>query len=266
MKKFLALVLTLCMAAGVLPALAETAPDPAGSGLADLLAGLTEYKDKAEGEISKLLRMIAALKEKFPIGGGKAQEILTALSGQVKDLLGSGEEGLGAVLSGLGEQVMGQLEGSGVDVSGMLKGLLGSGEDDYALTEEDREELSRLYDEMNEQALAETGDGVPGKKAAGSAEEFYGTWTCVRFVVGGEEYDMSDGWEMVLGENTFYYIEDGEMCADDGKLPEVKEMRLENGVLKVLINDLWSVFVLTEDGSLADVGSSMVTYYVRAGA
>ena len=268
MKKLLALALTLCMLAAALPAPAESAP--AGSGLADLLSGLLEggeSEDGEEGVLSRLIRIITALKEKFPGGGEKIQEILSGLLDRAKDLLGSLQEGEGpgAVLSGLGKKLMDQLKDSGIDVRGMLNGLLGAGEEDSSLSAEEQKELDRLYDEMNGQALAENGEGVANRKAAESAEEFYGTWTCVRFTVGGEEYDMSeDGWEMVLGENTFYYIEDGEISADNGKLPEVKEMRLENGVLKVLINSLWSVFVLTEDGGLADVGSTMVVYYVRA--
>ena len=105
---------------------------------------------------------------------------------------------------------------------------------------------------------------LPDKKRSMTPEEFYGSWTCVKFVINGEEYDIDDGWELVLGENTRYYIEDGQITTDDGMPPEIQETKFENGVLKLLVNDLWSVFVLTEDGSLADVGTSLVTYYAPA--
>ena len=260
MKKFLAFFLALCMMMGALPVLAEAGNEKAGSILTDLIAGLTGGEGSNSSELSALLELISSLKEKHKGSEARIQAALSALKPKFEKLLKSGEKGLGSVLSGLKEKLNG---GADFDLEGILNSLLGCG--DSGLSEEEIEEFNNDIEKMNQEALAETGDSVPGKKEAGSMEEFYGNWTYSKYVFGDQEFDMSDsGGGIFIGDNTYYITTDGEMDTDDGVPPEVLEMKLDNGVLKILINRLWGVFVLTENNELVMVSGGSLSYYVRA--
>ena len=222
-----------------------------------ILTGFIGGKDSGSEELTSLLELISGLKEKFKGNKAGLSEILSALKPRLEKLAGSDEGGLASILSGL----EGKLKG--VDVDGILGSLLGGG-GSLELSDEEIAELDKSFEEQNQRALAETGDSVPNKKVAESIEEFYGDWNYSKIVAGGEEFDLSDsGIGMFFGENTFYYTMDGEMSTDDGTPPEVQEMKLDNGLLKYLIGNVWTVCVLTQDGELVELGNDSMSYYIR---
>jgi hypothetical protein len=129
---------------------------------------------------------------------------------------------------------------------------------------DDGETLEETMKRLNEEAKAETGDGVPGKKEAKSVEEFYGQWKDSKFTLLGEDYDMSEYNEGVfIGENTYYVTLNGEK-SPDYLYPETAELSIGNGILKVNSDGHWTNFVLTEDGSMVQPSGTIQIYFVRA--
>ena len=263
MKKFFALVLVLCMMAAALPAPAESA----GSGLPGLLSGLLSSENGIEGELSSLLNLLSGLKTRFQGNKALFSMILSVLKPKLESLLGAGGSSLGSIVSGLTEK----LTGSGdLNLEGLLGGLLGSdsgsgGDEEYTLSEEELAELEREKEERNQFVLADTGESLSTKKDAESLEEFYGNWIYDRIVSPENEYDLSDcGIGIVLGENTFYYTMDGELASDSGLPPEVQEMKLDYGMLKIKISDQWYEYALTQDNELVELHEDSLSYYTPA--
>ena len=258
MKKILALVLVLCMMAAALPVLAESG-DESGSGLSGLLSGLMG----GEGEFSSLLKILSGLKTRLQGNKAILSGIVSMLKPKLESLLGGSGEGseggLGSILSGLTDK----LGGGELNLDSLLGGLLGGG--DAGMSEEEAAEYAKELEAHNQEVLADTGDSVPNRKIAESLDEFYGSWTYTKFVTPESELEMNDsGIGLVFGENTFYYTIDGELSSDTGLPPEVTEMKLDSGLLKLLINELWTEYALTQDGQLVEITGESMSYYVRA--
>lgn len=264
MKKLLSLVLTLCMLLTAFPVFAEAAEDEGSSGVEGILSLISDLKDKFTGSDAEL------------------SIILSGLKGKLQDLLESGDERIGSVLSGLKEKFSGGSDfdldgflsgvteklsgGSGSDVVDKLLGsLFGGGDEAEDTGDEDDLDLEETIAMLNEQAEAEFGDDIPGKRNDAAIEEFYGYWVYSKFVFDGTDYDVSgDDAGVFIGENTYYSTQNGEK-SPDYMHPETAEMKFEKGALKILIGDIWDVFVLTEAGELVQAGGSLQTYYVPAG-
>lgn len=287
MKKIIALMLVLCMVLAAVPVFAESA---GGSGLGDLLSGLmggSESGEGKEGGLGGLGGLLSGL-----LGGeGKEGGLGSQLSGLVEELKKEGKEKISQLTSKLKGKVMEVLLKELANPDSKLSALLGKlaagknkGSDDSAgigallgtlfgssstpaegaETAEDDETLEETLERLNKEAEAETGDSVPNKKNAQSVNDFYGQWKESKFVLLGEDYDMSEYGEGVfIGENTYYVTLEGKK-SPDYLFPETAELTLSNGILKVNSDGHWSNFVLTEDGSMVQPSGSMLIYYVRA--
>ncbi len=285
MKKIIALMLVLCMVLAAVPVFAESA---GGSGLGDLLSGLMGGSESGEGKESGLGGLLSGL-----LGGeGKEGGLGSQLSGLVEELKKEGKEKISQLTSKLKGKVMEVLLKELANPDSKLSALLGKlaagknkGSDDSAgigallgtlfgssdstpaegaETAEDDETLEETLERLNKEAEAETGDSVPNKKNAQSVEDFYGQWKESKFVLLGEDYDMSEyGEGAFIGENTYYVTVDGQK-SPDYLYPETAELTLSNGILKVNSDGHWSNFVLTENGEMVEPSGSMLIYFVRA--
>ena len=284
MKKIIALMLVLCMVLAAVPVFAESA---GGSGLGGLLSGLMGGSESGEGKEGGLGDLLSGL-----LGGeGKEGGLGSQLSGLVEELKKEGKEKISQLTSKLKGKVMevllkelanpdsklaallaklaaGKNKGSddSAGIGSLLGALFGGGStpDEGAETAEDGETLEETLDRLNKEAEAETGDSVPNKKDAQSVEDFYGQWKESKFVLLGEDYDMSEYDEGVfIGENTYYVTLEGKK-SPDYLFPEAAELTLSNGILKINSDGHWSNFVLTEDGSIVEPSGGMLFYYVRA--
>ena len=284
MKKIIALMLVLCMVLAAVPVFAESA---GGSGLGGLLSGLMGGSETGEGKEGGLGDLLSGL-----LGGeGKEGGLGSQLSGLVEELKKEGKEKISQLTSKLKGKVMevllkelanpdsklaallaklaaGKKDGSddSAGIGSLLGALFGGGStpDEGAETAEDSETLEETLDRLNKEAEAETGDSVPNKKNAQSVEDFYGLWKESKFVLLGEDYDMSEYGEGVfIGENTYYVTLEGKK-SPDYLFPEAAELTLSNGILKINSDGHWSNFVLTEDGSIVEPSGGMLFYYVRA--
>ena len=280
MKKALAVVLVLCMMLAAFPAFAESAGEtaPAGSGLGDLLSGLLGGSENGEGNGSDLGSMLSGLVDELKKDGSglvdKLKKEGSELGAKLKETLGGAlkeklmkelanpDSKLSGLLAGLATNMT---KGGEADLGSILGMLLGgSAPVEGAETADDGETLEETLKRLNEEAEAETGDSVPGKKEAKSVEEFYGLWKDSKFTLLGEEYDMSDYNEGVfIGENTYYVTEDGKK-SPDYQYPETAELTIVNGILKINSDGHWSNFVLTEDGTLVEPSGTLTIYLVRA--
>ena len=284
MKKIIALMLVLCMALAAVPVFAESA---GGSGLGNLLSGFLGGSESGEGKEGGLGDLLSGL-----LGGeGKEGGLGSQLSGLVEELKKEGKEKISQLTSKLKGKAMevllkelanpdsklaallaklaaGKKDGSddSAGIGSLLGALFGGGStpDEGAETAEDGETLEETLDRLNKEAEAETGDSVPDKKNAQSVEDFYGLWKESKFVLLGEDYDMSEYDEGVfIGENTYYVTLEGKK-SPDYLFPEAAELTLSNGILKINSDGHWSNFVLTEDGSIVQPSGTMLFYYVRA--
>ena len=283
MKKIIALMLVLCMVLAAVPVFAESA---GGSGLGGLLSGLMGGSETGEGKEGGLGDLLGLLG-----GEGKEGGLGSQLSGLVEELKKEGKEKISQLTSKLKGKVMevllkelanadsklaallaklaaGKKDGSddSAGIGSLLGALFGGGStpDEGAETAEDSETLEETLDRLNKEAEAETGDSVPNKKNAQSVEDFYGLWKESKFVLLGEDYDMSEYDEGVfIGENTYYVTLEGKK-SPDYLFPEAAELTLSNGILKINSDGHWSNFVLTEDGSIVEPSGGMLFYYVRA--
>ena len=283
MKKIIALMLVLCMVLAAVPVFAESA---GGSGLGGLLSGLMGGSETGEGKEGGLGDLLGLLG-----GEGKEGGLGSQLSGLVEELKKEGKEKISQLTSKLKGKVMevllkelanpdsklaallaklaaGKNKGSddSAGIGSLLGALFGGGStpDEGAETAEDSETLEETLDRLNKEAEAETGDSVPNKKDAQSVEDFYGLWKESKFVLLGEDYDMSEYGEGVfIGENTYYVTLEGKK-SPDYLFPEAAELTLSNGILKINSDGHWSNFVLTEDGSIVEPSGGMLFYYVRA--
>ena len=283
MKKIIALMLVLCMVLAAVPVFAESA---GGSGLGGLLSGLMGGSETGEGKEGGLGDLLGLLG-----GEGKEGGLGSQLSGLVEELKKEGKEKISQLTSKLKGKVMevllkelanpdsklaallaklaaGKKDGSddSAGIGSLLGALFGGGStpDEGAETAEDSETLEETLDRLNKEAEAETGDSVPNKKDAQSVEDFYGQWKESKFVLLGEDYDMSEYDEGVfIGENTYYVTLEGKK-SPDYLFPEAAELTLSNGILKINSDGHWSNFVLTEDGSIVEPSGGMLFYYVRA--
>ncbi len=299
MRKIISLVLALCMMMAVCPAVAETAGEESDSKLEKILSLISDLKDNFQGSDGELSLILSGLKGKLnnliDSDGGELGSVLSELRDKLSgggfdlsslgSLFGGGSEEGGFDLSALGGlfggggseeggfdlSALGSLFGGGGSEEGgfdlsILGELFGSDDGTADGSEEADLDLEETYARLNEAAEQEFGDGIPGKKAAESPEEFYGHWVYSKFVFNGEEYefDESDGNEGIyIGENTYYTTVNGEKDPDY-RNPETVEVKFEKNALKMKIGDIWSVFVLTEAGEVVQV-SSVQTYFVRAG-
>lgn len=283
MKKIIALMLVLCMVLAAVPVFAESA---GGSGLGGLLSGLMGGSETGEGKEGGLGDLLGLLG-----GEGKEGGLGSQLSGLVEELKKEGKEKISQLTSKLKGKAMevllkelanpdsklaallaklaaGKKDGSddSAGIGSLLGALFGGGStpDEGAETAEDSETLEETLDRLNKEAEAETGDSVPNKKDAQSVEDFYGQWKESKFVLLGEDYDMSEYDEGVfIGENTYYVTLEGKK-SPDYLFPEAAELTLSNGILKINSDGHWSNFVLTEDGSIVEPSGGMLFYYVRA--
>ena len=283
MKKIIALMLVLCMVLAAVPVFAESA---GGSGLGGLLSGLMGGSESGEGKEGGLGDLLGLLG-----GEGKEGGLGSQLSGLVEELKKEGKEKISQLTSKLKGKAMevllkelanpdsklaallaklaaGKKDGSddSAGIGSLLGALFGGGStpDEGAETAEDSETLEETLDRLNKEAEAETGDSVPNKKDAQSVEDFYGQWKESKFVLLGEDYDMSEYDEGVfIGENTYYVTLEGKK-SPDYLFPEAAELTLSNGILKINSDGHWSNFVLTEDGSIVEPSGGMLFYYVRA--
>ncbi len=284
MKKIIALMLVLCMVLAAVPVFAEST---GGSGLGDLLSGLMGGSESSEGKEGGLGDLLSGL-----LGGeGKEGGLGSQLSGLMEELKKEGKEKITQLTSKLKGKAMevllkelanpdsklaallaklaaGKKDGSddSAGIGSLLGALFGGGStpDEGAETAEDGETLEETLDRLNKEAEAETGDSVPDKKNAQSVEDFYGLWKESKFVLLGEDYDMSEYDEGVfIGENTYYVTLEGKK-SPDYLFPEAAELTLSNGILKINSDGHWSNFVLTEDGSIVQPSGTMLFYYVRA--
>ena len=294
MKKIVALMLVLCMMLAAVPVFAESAGEqaPAPSGWGDLLSGLLGGSEGGEGKGSDLGSAISGLvdelKKEAPglvdkltkEGSGLVDKLKKEASGLLDKLKKEGS-GLGSKLKEKLEKELanpdsklskalagfaaGMAKGGDTDLESLLGMLLGgSTPAEGADTADDDETLEETIQRLNEEAKAETGDSVPGKKEAKSVEEFYGHWKESKFTLLGEDYDMSEYNEGVfIGENTYYVTQDGQK-SPDFLYPETAEMTIVNGILKINSDGHWSNFVLTEDGSIVEPSSTMMFWFVRA--
>ena len=295
MKKILALILAGCIMLSALPVFASSAETETGFSLEGVFENVLNEENSTEGKTVKLLRLFSVLKEKL---AGKTEAFSVIVSSLIDKLLSKIDDGgiittllslLKSKLAGgsdTGRSMGGESGGIG-DLGGLLSGLLGGdGEtselsgltdllggllsdsgtesDNAEWTEEDEAELQTVLDEINEKAKNETGDRVPNKKEVESIEEFFGNWNCIRFSFDGNEYDMTDsGVGVFIGKDTCYITENGGISPDN-TYAETVEMILENNVLKIISDGRWEAFVLTQDGELVDLGSSILFYYVPA--
>jgi len=224
--------------------------------LLDGLSGLTgdassgESGESALGGLESLLGGLGGLTGET--GSGESGE---SAMGGLETLLGS----LGGLTGG--ESDSGDLSSLTGLISSMMSGseLSESGE----LSEEEKKEYEETVARINENAEKETGAGVAGKKTVENIEEFYGNWKYDKLIIFGEETSMSDyDAGMFIGENTYYATTDGKKDPDYMN-SETVEMKLTDGVLKIKINDMWSVYVLTEDGTLVEPGEAVEYRYTR---
>ena len=237
MKKIMALTLVLCMTLCAFPAFAESADDD--SGLGSLLFKVAEKLEKK--------------------GKEEASKLGSALKEKIENELENPDSELSELLSDLTEDLA---KGEDSDLGMLLDALLGGGTAEG--TVEDDESIEAILEELNREAEAETGDGVPGKKNAESMEEFYGLWRQSKYILFGEETEINEYDEGVfIGENTYYITRDGERDTDY-PVPETVDMTLRNGILKINYDRNWVNFVLTEDGEMVQPGSTLLLYYVRA--
>ena len=276
-------MLVLCMVLAAVPVFAESA---GGSGLGGLLSGLMGGSETGEGKEGGLGDLLGLLG-----GEGKEGGLGSQLSGLVEELKKEGKEKISQLTSKLKGKAMevllkelanpdsklaallaklaaGKKDGSddSAGIGSLLGALFGGGStpDEGAETAEDSETLEETLDRLNKEAEAETGDSVPNKKDAQSVEDFYGQWKESKFVLLGEDYDMSEYDEGVfIGENTYYVTLEGKK-SPDYLFPEAAELTLSNGILKINSDGHWSNFVLTEDGSIVEPSGGMLFYYVRA--
>nr|SIP63212.1 hypothetical protein [uncultured bacterium] len=280
MKKIVSLVLALCIMMAAVPVLAEPAEEKSGSKLEiilSLISNLNKNFQGSDGELSLILSSLKGkLNDRIDSDGGKLGSFLSKLrdklSGGESDQssLGSLFGGDGSEEDGFGLSTLRSLFGGddsdegGFDLSIFGK-LFGSDDETADGSEEDDDlDFEETYARLNEAAEQEFGDGIPGKKAAESPEEFYGHWVYSKFVFNGEEYDFYDGDEGIfIGENTYYTTVNGEKDPTY-RNPETVEVRFEKNALKMKIGGVWSVFILTEAGELVQA-SSLQTYFVRAG-
>ena len=235
-------------------------------GLGDLLSGLLGGEGKEGGLGSQLSGLVEELKKE---GKEKISQLTSKLKGKVMEVLlkelANPDSKLAALLAKL---AAGKNKGSddSAGIGSLLGALFGGGStpDEGAETAEDGETLEETLDRLNKEAEAETGDSVPNKKNAQSVEDFYGLWKESKFVLLGEDYDMSEYGEGVfIGENTYYVTLEGKK-SPDYLFPEAAELTLSNGILKINSDGHWSNFVLTEDGSIVEPSGGMLFYYVRA--
>lgn len=311
MKKFIVLILTLCVLAFAFPAFAAPVLEEGGSKLEDQVAAIMDGEESTEDKASALIALIDNLKDSFTGTDTEFSAVLDSLDEKVQGLIGPAEEGLGDLVSGIkdtlagiGEIDLGGLLGGlfggiagdtdsesgneGTDLGSILSGLFGgTGDENGSESEngdldlnsllgdlfgdsdlededvsEDDEDIAETIERLNKEAELETGEDVPNKKAAESVEEFYGEWIETKFYFNGEEYDMSDFSEGVhIAEDSYYFTEDGEKSTDYMR-PEKAELSILEGALKVQVEGNWTTFVLTEDGELVMVDSSMMTYFV----
>ena len=231
-------------------------------GLGDLLSGLMGGSEGGEGKEGGLGSMLSGLAEKLKTEATKAA---SALGSKLKEKLLKELSDPDSKLSGLLSKLTAGLAKSGkADVTSLLGSLLGGSDKSTEGTAEEGETLEETLERLNKEAKAETGDSVPGKKAAKSVEEFYGQWKESKFTLLGEEYDMSEyGEGAFIGENTYYVTLNGEK-SPDYLYPETAELSIGNGILKVNSDGHWTNFVLTEDGSMVQPSGTIQIYYVRA--
>ena len=231
-------------------------------GLSDLLSGLMGGSESGEGKEGGLGSMLSGLAEKLKTEATKAA---SALGSKLKEKLLKELSDPDSKLSGLLSKLTAGLAKSGkADVTSLLGSLLGGSDKSTEGTAEEGETLEETLERLNKEAEAETGDSVPGKKAAKSVEEFYGQWKESKFTLLGEEYDMSEyGEGAFIGENTYYVTLNGEK-SPDYLYPETAELSIGNGILKVNSDGHWTNFVLTEDGSMVQPSGTIQIYFVRA--
>ena len=279
MKKVLALLRALCMVTAALPALAETAP------------AQTETQNK----LDKLMELIGELKERAQAYGYKISVILSLLKLQVKRWFNAEKEKAAAYFSGLkdrlsekgggflsslkdkltgGKNKDGEKGGflsslkdkltgdSETDLNGVLETLFSEGSDG----KDDGLDLEATIARINEEAEKEFGENVPGKKEDVILVDFFGDWTYSKLVFDGETYDLGGDEEgLRIGEGTYILTSGGEKSPDYTR-SEAVEMKLEKGALKILLDDMWTVLILTENGVLVNLMSGgMQVWYVRAG-
>ena len=290
MKKIVALILLLCMMLAAFPVFAESAGEkaPAGSGLENLLSGLLGGSENGEGKESDLGGMLSGLVDELKKDGAglvdkvtkdgsglvdKLKKEVSELSSKLKETIGKTvKEKIEKELSNpdsklaslLASFAQGISKGGDADLESILGLLFGGGTPVEGTDTDDGETLEETMKRLNEEAKAETGDGVPGKKEAKSVEEFYGQWKDSKFTLLGEDYDMSEYNEGVfIGENTYYVTQDGQK-SPDYLYPETAELTIVNGILKINSDGHWSNYVLTEDGSIVNPSGTMMIYLVRA--
>ena len=268
MKKIVALMLVLCMMLAAIPVFAESAEEqaPAASGLGDLLSGLLGGSENGEGKESGLGSALSGLMDKLTKEGAELSSKLKETIGEelkekIKKELANPDGKLANLLASF---AMGMNKGGDADLESILGMIFGgSTSAEGAEAADNGETLEDTLKQLNEEAEAETGDGVPGKKEAKSVEEFYGHWKASRFTLLGEDHDMSEYNEGVfIGENTYYVTQDGQK-SPDYQFPETAELTIVNGILKINSDGHWSSFVLTQDGEMVEPTSSMVIYFVR---
>ena len=204
MKKTIALLLVLCMMLAAVPVFAESAGEtaPSGSGLEDLLSGLMNGSEGAEGKEGGLSDLLSGLMGGSESGEGKEGGLGSMLSGLAEKLKTEATKAASALgsklkekllkelsdpdskLSGLLSKLTAGLAKSGkADVTSLLGSLLGGSDKSTEGTAEEGETLEETLERLNKEAEAETGDSVPGKKAAKSVEEFYGQWKESKFTL-----------------------------------------------------------------------------------
>ena len=256
------------------------------SGLGGLISGFLGGSENSEGKEGSLKDLISGFLGGSESGEGKEGGLRSKLSGLAEKLKEEAKEAASALGAKLKEKVLKELsdpdsklsslvtklaaslaKSDKMDVSSLL-GLLAGGSkstgDMAGETADEGETLEETIERLNKEAEAETGDSVPGKKAARSVEEFYGLWKETKFTLLGEDYDMSEyGEGAFIGENTYYVTLDGQK-SPDYLFPETAELSIANGILKVNSDGHWSNFVLTEDGSMVQTSGSILIYYVRA--
>ena len=283
MKKIFALMLVLCMMLSAVPVLAESPEDTpkSGSGWGEVFSGLFGGSDKKESGGSGIVDAVTGL-----LDGLVSEETRSGLSDAfsrfTEELKKAGKEGASALGAKLKEKIekelknpdsglsalitnlaSGMAKGSSPDLEALLSSLFGGSESPEGAAEAD-ETFGETLERLNREAEAQTGENVPGKKNAESVEEFYGQWKQTKFVLLGEDYDVSEYNEgALIGENTYYITVNGEK-SPDYIYPETAELTIRDGVLKINSDGHWTTYVLTEDGSIVLCGSSMLTYLVRA--
>jgi len=296
-KKFICLLLVLFLSAATLPAFAGSAGEPAPSGLKNLASGLLELLeggDSQEGglrdRLSELIGQADTDKAGNDISGliARLQDGLSGLLENLKDAASESGEKEGFDIAGLKskltEDLSEALENLGEKKDSLLSALKEKlGAENYEVMEDlldkirgfiaqaislvedaklDRE-VAETFERLNREAEAETGAGIPNKKAATSVDQFYGNWKQVKIIVAGMEIDMSDSGEgAYFGENTYYTTSNGEK-SEDYLYPETAELFIRDGVLKINCNGNWTTYVMTEDGQLVIPGTDLEIYFER---